>query len=967
MASPTGADIYNQVVGGQTAVTSATPSGPTGADIYNQVLGGATPQAASNSLPKKHQNWLSRTVGGFASDLENIPSGIYDLAKTELQGDWYGLTHGGSPFSGNPYFDKEGTILKQGAKGIGESFAHPLRHTDQTFLNLLMLASGAGTLASTAAKLGEAGGLTKAGSLTSRLAHYSHPEKLSVPDFRLSAGQEGVRIPIGKSTSGNPVLKAKQLAVNRGLAKVAGLEGIGAKGKIGDFGKAVQTHRVMKAITYEASKAAEVKGIAGEPFRQAFAKLTKAEKVAWHLVARGTDAHSYRDFLLSEAHAGDNVSVKTLKNLKNPKVQHLVEHPTPRLTDALNQGRDLSHRLSEHHLEQGDITEEQAYHTPFNLLRLINGATRGKIGLDGVPLTYSKGSNLDSTFGIIDQPGRGITQLHKELVAKSTPELDRTPFYVHDTANIKDNITRPPGARGFSAAPKLRTFMDNLGDLVGRGAIDMEHNSLHRAWTMMRNRVEGQHIHTALQHHAALLPKNTPVPHGWDFLKAAGQKTPAHIQQILGRLDHGVNPGFVDEVLTKDELDPELMKNTKGERLIVPSNVRKILEGRSSTSSGILTKLLYNHPTSIWKHSVLGLRPAFLVNNSVGNTILSLLQSAPTHGFRSFANHVIPGLEKHLGPRLTDKTMEEHMPQQRLGSFGHSLDFASTKGMRLGGKLYQGVMPATMRYENLLRRAMVEGWAKHLLRDEMKQSGGDVNKAIAMASESHPSALHEISRKVDDALGDYRNYNKLEKQIRQLIPFYGWDRHIVRSMGRLANEHPTGLNALVQTGVEGGQVNEGKYGPLPDFLNGVIGMGSPTSSGRQPLITTHGWNPFATPGELAKAGESLISGKPGGGGEITSSWNPLLQGLLEQFTGKSLLTGNDLPPSPLNLGSIGNTIESTALSLPQIQLIQSLLGNDKNKPGFLYQHDTLDKTLAMLGLTRKQVNLLTANKMASNG
>ena len=49
-------------------------------------------------------------------------------------------------------------------------------------------------------------------------------------------------------------------------------------------------------------------------------------------------------------------------------------------------------------------------------------------------------------------------------------------------------------------------------------------------------------------------------------------------------------------------------------------------------------------------------------------------------------------------------------------------------GLNVAQKAYQGVMPATVAYENVLRRAMAEGWAKAMpeVRTAMRANGGDV-------------------------------------------------------------------------------------------------------------------------------------------------------------------------------------------------------------------------------------------------
>ena len=254
-----------------------------------------------------------------------------------------------------------------------------------------------------------------------------------------------------------------------------------------------------------------------------------------------------------------------------------------------------------------------------------------------------------------------------------------------------------------------------------------------------------------------------------------------------------------------------------------------------------------------------------------------------------------------LGQRVTDETMRDVFPEQKLGTFGHTAGFGPVSGgsriARGAGHAYQGVMPATIRYENLLRRAMVEGWAKEHpeVQAAMAVHGGDINIALRDVARTNPLVINDISRRVDDALGNYRSYNRVERNIKQIIPFYGWDRHVIRSMGRLARDRPQILAGLQKVGQVGDTQNENQFGgPLPSFLKGSIGLpGLPSwagpLNGRIPMLETSSVNPFSTAADIAGLAGSR------GSSEVAKSINPLVQGFLEQFTGTSLLTGAPLP------------------------------------------------------------------------
>jgi hypothetical protein len=326
-------------------------------------------------------------------------------------------------------------------------------------------------------------------------------------------------------------------------------------------------------------------------------------------------------------------------------------------------------------------------------------------------------------------------------------------------------------------------------------------------------------------------------------------------------------------------------------------------------------------------------------------------------------NQVLPGFERLAGPKLTEETMGHVFPEQRYGTFGHSMfshgGTSVRKSVRALKKASEGVMPATIKYENVLRRAMAEGWAKANpdVQAIMRRNGGDVNAALEEVAKTKPQVINGISKRIDDALGNYRSYNAFERAIKAIVPFYGWNRHLTSSVARLALEHPARLDALTNIGKEGKPKADAIIAGLPKYLSGAVGVHLPSwlggEKGSKQILTTSSLNPFRTLVDEGDMIKSLVSKHPGSLlTQDSGTWplNPFAQALLEQMTGTNLLTGH---PFPKNSGNaIENEIEHAA---PQFNLIHDLIHGRHPSPQATNRNTNLGQLLRILGLPVENV------------
>lgn len=783
-----------------------------------------------------------------------------------------------------------------------ELYAHPL----QPILDAATIATlgGAG-----AAKAGEI--LDRAGMLsdTSRLATLGKASDLKVPDF--GAGEDIVV----KQSSRNPVIRVRQETVNNLLNKLPSETPV--------FGS---TARAVRALSREPERvAARLQGDA-QKATQTFGRLTKPERVAWHLKARGLTPAQYADHL---ATTGAKVSPATLKALSSKEVARLVANPSENLRAALDAGRILSDKLTALRVAGGHIDELTALESPYRHLRFTGGAKVTENGIEG---------------------GKSVEQLMKEIDAQGGEH----PFHVPDSAHT-------PGLRGrFSSRPSgfaapEQGVKQSRGILFSKGLINFNDNSLVRDYRSFASQARAQLLHDELVKHAAIVPKGEPIPHGYEELKLnRGQASAPYTLRAAAPLEHELSQPTLRDRLAElsrqhlDEMNPE-----EPHRLVVPSQVRKLVEdGASSRPHGTLRKLAFDQPTNVWKHLILGLRPAFFGNITIGNSILGTLQMAPGRfGIAGWLNQVAPGAERLFGPKLSEETMQHVFPEQAYGTFGHDVGFSPNAGLRAGQKLYQGVMPATIAYENVLRRAMAEGWAKAdpEVQALMRHNGGDVNAALREIAQTKPQIIDGISRRVDDALGNYRTYNRLERALKAVVPFYGWNRHLTSSVVRLALERPQVLDALYQTGQEGKPLADAILAALPKYLQGSLGVHLPTWLGGEPgmqqLLTMQSLNPFNTivdEGDIAAAPFHKA-----GASSDAFPLNPYAEAAIEQLTGTNLLTGHPLR---------GNALANEAQHLTPLQgILHDLIYGRHPSPTATNQNNELGQLLRYLGLPVENV------------
>lgn len=372
----------------------------------------------------------------------------------------------------------------------------------------------------------------------------------------------------------------------------------------------------------------------------------------------------------------------------------------------------------------------------------------------------------------------------------------------------------------------------------------------------------------------------------------------------------------------------------------VPRVYYKHLAQEFERADNFLTRVV-DAPTSLFRAAVLNLRPAWIVNNFVGQMMLLMYSQGVYHGAREYMREVNRGLGGKLAlrPATREAREAEAEAMQRyassLGGSGSARAEYAEAG-RMAQKSYAGYLvdwPGLRRMRNQAGRP--EGsMAAHSLALAAKSipSGlkglsdfmgkvnmvltDDIPRRAAFMSEMRPivaqmrkrnpditleealdltlSNEQTTARLIDKTLGDlidFSRMNNAEREIiRRMVPFYGWIKGITLRTGRILRDKPMASNVSYQVGKEYVEGADERFGTeVPDFLQGALKV-----NGR--IVPTGGLNIFQTPADVARM--VLNPGRPGrlsfGQDSPMGTLNPVIKGLIEVGTGTDVFYGGNL-------------------------------------------------------------------------
>lgn len=418
-------------------------------------------------------------------------------------------------------------------------------------------------------------------------------------------------------------------------------------------------------------------------------------------------------------------------------------------------------------------------------------------------------------------------------------------------------------------------------------------------------------------------------------------------------------------------------RTADGKLYVVPKHDAKAF-GAEMASSSRFARIVWDKPTYLWKMAMIGYTPRSIVNNAVGNwAMYALREGGGVDGVKALYDAV----RLTHGDKVALESMKSAMPFKRnnwlyqnfgneLGNvFGHELLTAGARSKSaLKKRLSEGLYPLVHQIAD--EPVRVASISKYLRGDaevkRLMKGGLSFDDAAARALRNDSSLQRRASEHARAVAGDYFTLRGWEKTVRKLVPFYLWDRHIVRTTGNMFADTPGRLAIMQQLSNAGIEETERILGDIPDFLKGAIPLemlGIDSEEGRNSVLTTASLNPWATIGEIVNLGQALTIG----GGRTSDAMlgaHPFITGGIEFVTGRSVLSG---APKATDGGLVFSVAKNSIMGFPGIQLADELISEDtdttsKGNP-LLFSRDDKSAVSRFLGIPIREVDSETAARM----
>lgn len=303
-----------------------------------------------------------------------------------------------------------------------------------------------------------------------------------------------------------------------------------------------------------------------------------------------------------------------------------------------------------------------------------------------------------------------------------------------------------------------------------------------------------------------LLPGDV-VPDGWEvwdpmrqFVLTGSQRGAAGLQEVAGG----------------------------GSRLMIPKAVGDALRHMGKDYDAWPFRMV-RRGTGFWRQFMLTLSPRWYVNNFIGNTILATKEGVRwrdyAEAFRQFRKKDILGQQVRMSelPEIVDRAQISEFDNTRsvLQREGNTLQRArsarQTEGLGAASKeVLRSVHRINSAWDEIVRAAVAN---KHL------RNGATRAQALERAAK---------------ALVDYGDMGPLERSVlRSVIPFYAWQKGILKLAATFPSDHPIAAPLLMRLGRLNDELNRDRLGgPVPQAYIGALGLEG------GPFTMPRGMNPF---------------------------------------------------------------------------------------------------------------------------
>jgi hypothetical protein len=348
----------------------------------------------------------------------------------------------------------------------------------------------------------------------------------------------------------------------------------------------------------------------------------------------------------------------------------------------------------------------------------------------------------------------------------------------------------------------------------------------------------------------------------------------------------------------------DTVKTSGSDGWVMPKQSWDELSAQVASAEGLMRKLLKT-PTRLWRDLTLSLKGSFYVNNFLGNLLLGIV----SYGAFSYTKELLKSGSKHsaLGKKVDEAAPDNLRGQARV------LAELSEQDMPHGGSKWNPLTAISVLGDKVANVGAL------FTEDNFRRAGLalEVRRAAKGLQDKRPGmqladAMDEILNDADsvDTLfervaGNMLDYTKLtpfeKNYLRTAYPFWSFMRSIAGRTIRLTLDEPWKIQVMRMFSEATLSENEdGMFRgieDLPQYLVGLAQTGE-TKSGKTPVVSSYGANPFSSPADMAHQLTAMVSGEAAA--ETASpiaQMNPFVKSAVEALTGQDQFFGAPLQGS----------------------------------------------------------------------
>jgi len=669
---------------------------------------------------------------------------------------------------------------------------------------------------------------------------------------------------------------------------------------------------------------------------------------------------------------------------------NVYQHPLAPMLDVLtvfSGGAALAGKLGEIGLAAGTISPESALGRIASMPKTLTisdpNAAEGAVGRDFVkslprnPL-YNKGYR--SIVSAADKHPLLPNWLGSKGVYSRLEFRDKAQAHLALAAQFSANLKAGEVLVKAGHDPKYLGALAN--QLHGQAYKDLLHNSPEIPVSEITSKYGGQ-----LPKGYAPVKIDVPADGTWY------KKGPTNLDQFAQQIrDLGGQM-----LLKKGEWKKGVYTNADGVPVvkIAHNNAfnRTLADGAKSVP---FLRALYKYPTAVWKMAQVGFAPSTLVKNTVGNWTMYMLRNGGAHAFHGMLEAVryskgeraALDFVKKTG-RLPEDSFSPSYFRHFKGELGNTYatamrpDVSAVSAEKVGtgesgaltlsgekpgilSKAYQHsiYVPVHNFADRPVRAASIATYLRNdsLVKGLMKQ-GKSFEDAADYAVQHNGELRDRAINHARSVAGNYVTLGPGEQALRDLVPFYLWDKHILMHVHNMIRDRPAVVAGAAAVGQAGADQARKQLGDVPTWMLGEIPVhipGTHVDVGRTQLFETSGLSPYSSVADLTEAAQQLTTGHSEGnhGDQVLGELSPVLQGFIEQATG---VTGTGAPVQSHG-GIVPSILTSMFNGIRPIEIARQAAGAgkpDTTKSGnpTLYKTDMQSLLSSLVGAPVKQANL----------